>query len=219
VQQAAGPVAGTTGPGGVTISDPDDAFERAAVQAAGIALGRAATAGPPAAGTEGPARGVLAIQRDGPAPAPGPTAEPQSGGGDQSQNVPAGDLSAAETETLENAQRLAAEAGKNTAAAKGALSEYAAGAPGAFADLKATFDGAVKLYNAASEKMNFKIKKVKEAAEVRSQILGMLFDSAFGAVAGKIGELIDPFKNAQVQLQSAWEGFPPGALQKVGGGG
>ncbi len=76
VQQAAGPVAGTPAPGGVSISDPADPFERAADQQAAQAV----TAAPPAPGEtqtdstrdravsgEGrPVSNGLSVQRDGP---------------------------------------------------------------------------------------------------------------------------------------------------------
>ncbi|HEX2515214.1 MAG TPA: DUF4157 domain-containing protein, partial [Chloroflexota bacterium] len=60
VQQAQGPVAGTPGPGGVSISSPSDSFEQAASRAASqvVAGGRASVQPSPAGGAGG-----ISVQR------------------------------------------------------------------------------------------------------------------------------------------------------------
>jgi|GEM_PF-6400705 len=62
IQQGAGPVAGTPAPGGVTISDPDDQFERAADSAAGSVVGGAVSAAAPLPYAQA-ARGGEPVQR------------------------------------------------------------------------------------------------------------------------------------------------------------
>jgi Domain of unknown function (DUF4157) len=58
-QQAAGPVSGTPGPGGVLVSDPDDSFEQAAQR---VAVGPSESAGPVPSGSTA---GVDFVQRFG----------------------------------------------------------------------------------------------------------------------------------------------------------
>ena len=65
VQQAAGPVSGTPAPGGVSLSDPSDPFERAADRAAEAAVTRAAESRAAPAPVAGPSA-ALSIDEGGP---------------------------------------------------------------------------------------------------------------------------------------------------------